>query len=238
MIFNSIEAERLYALCLCDNNPAAITKLHELSAGLIKAVALSLDPSCADDLIQEGHLKLQTIITAKKYKANKCSLYTFLSVALRNRMIDYLRKEKSYLSLYDNCPAHCNTSFVSSYNHELFDCYYPRRFPSLTHPSVIGYTKDALTENLSKARVIETIWRNYGLPKGRAAVMYNSVQIFLRYVSIIDCDIDSLDEPLANATNGHEFTLIPESILVHAPNAKYLTILQHVNILKYGTQTC
>lgn len=235
MIFNSVEAERLYKLYTTSPSDALISGLHEISAGLIKAIALSLDRDFADDLIQEGHLKLHTIIIGRKYNPGRCSMYTFLSTALRNRMIDYLRKERTCLTLYDwSGVSVCTPPAVESL--PAFDCYYTHRFPSISDNNPILYSRDALKECLNKSKIITTMHEVYGVPKSRAAVIYNSMVIFARYTSLVDCHECDFSEPLAHATNGHEFTLEPERILVGAPHANYTQIVRHVSIY-YGRKT-
>lgn len=213
-----MQAEKAYRAYAVTGDESAIISMHTLANDLISAIACSLDqPTHYEDLCQEAHLKLQIIITKQKYRTNtRCSFYTFLSVALKNAMIDYMRKTQDAYELQDwaiNCEMDDNYYVMDE---ELFRSYYQYRFPSLTNCyEVAEYIKDTILEHLRKPLVLNTLTSLYQLPRPRAIIMHNSVELFALKSSSLH--LSDLVEPLSYAYNGKEFTLYPESVMVGAP---------------------
>lgn len=216
MLFDSAEAERLYCAYCQSHNPRYIAELHSLSSDLIKVIAGSLNQrDFFDDLTQEGHLKLQQIVVNNSYRlGTKCSMYTFLSYCLRNRMIDYLRKLKAFEPLDDNTVADAKCVDLI-YDSSHFDVYYGKRFPSLANIGVesVVYIRDSIFEQANRSKVINTITDVYGLHRSHANLLHNSVSIFLKLSIKSTLTEAKLMTSLSYATNGSEMTLKPENVL-------------------------
>lgn len=230
MIFDSIQAEKLYCTYCHAPKPAHIARLHELAADYIKVIAGSLGTDYFEDLCQEGHLKLQRIIIKHQYKpGTSCSMYTFLDKALRNHMIDWLRKTQEHLELFESA-AIVSIPEPLYGTVELFTCYYQERFPSLNGAGLIvaRYAKDTILERIRKHKALKTITCVYSIPRPQAILMYNSVEILLRVLAVTSPSELDITIPLSCATNGHEFTLYPESVLVDCEFYSYQKLVNHI----------
>lgn len=230
MIFDSKQAEKYYCMYCARPTDNLAGRIHILSADLIKVIAGSLDDSYFEDLCQEGHLKLQRIIIKQQYKPHTaCSMYTFLDRALRNHMIDWLRKTQEHMELFEHAATvHIPESYSMG---ELFAQYYQERFPSLNGAGlhIARYVKDTILERIRKHLALRTMICVYSLTRSQATLLYNSVEIFLRISAITSSSELDIATPLSHATNGHEFTLHPESVLVDCEFDSYQKLVRHID---------
>lgn len=239
MIFDSITAKQLYINYVDTDDNIALEKLHVLANDLIKVIAMSLNrDDYYEDLVQEGHLKLHKILRQHQFRIDThAAMYTFLSKVLRNHMIDYLRKCKpcvdiesvTHLQASDNYII-CDTDYVD----ELFDHYYPQRFPTLKHGyDHASYVYEAVQESITRNKIINTLTLNPNLLRSQALAIYRSVNAFLGITSVLSITPAHLSNSLLHAHNSNEFTLYPECIMAECDSVmNYNALIAHVSNLK------
>lgn len=218
MIFDSIAAGQLYELSIRGDKDALV-RLHVLSEDFIRAIAMSISPDAADDLCQEGHIKLHNLVMYKSIDLDRRSLYTYLSVTLRNHMIDHMRRECDYAYLSDDIECAPSQDMVVELARAR--AYISSRFPSLpcdTSLDMADYVTQALTEGVTdmRKRVIRTLYSLYPINKAKALVIYYAAEIAAA-AELLRVQPD-YDQALIHANNGHEFTLIPEFVLITNSN--------------------
>lgn len=217
MIFDNGKAEQIYCTYANTGDKSLVADFHDITNDLINAIASALDqPAHHEDLRQEAHLKLQIIITKQKYRTGtRCSLYTFLSAALKNAMIDYLRKLKDTCEFTDYGEDFIMGE-VAELDEQLFRNYYQYRFPSKPgYYNIATYIVDTLMERLRKPKVLTTLTSLYDLPRAQAILLHNSVELFM-LASRSDIETN-MEKSISCATNGKELTLYPESVLLGYP---------------------
>lgn len=214
MIFDSTTASKLYSRATLGDKQA-LSELHAISIDFIRAVAMSVSIDNVEDLTQEGHIKLHTLVLNDSIDLTRRSLYTYLSIVLKHHMIDHMRRYTSHALLTDKveCPS------IPDQTVELPSArlYLGMRFPSLVEGAscdMADYLVQALSENVRdmRKRVIRTLYNLYPINKARALVVYHVAEIAVA-AELLRLE-PSYDRALESATNGHEFTLIPEYILV------------------------
>lgn len=238
MIFNSDAAEQLYINYIRTKDVTSLEKLHLLANDLIKVIALSLNrDDYYDDLVQEGHLKLHQIIQKHQFRTDTpAAMYTFLSKVLRNHMIDYLRKSKPCVNLDSIAGVatfDANHGYDTSYRDELFDHYYPSRFPTLDNGyAYASYVYEAVQESITRNKIVNTLMLN-PLNRAHALFIYRSVNSFLCITSVMTITPSHLLESLKYATNGNEFTLYPECVLMdYNAVLNYKQLIAHVSKMR------
>lgn len=218
MIFDSVAAGKLYELST-NGDQSALAGLHALSSDFIRAIAMSISPDAADDLCQEGHIKLHNLVKHKSIDLGRKSIYTYLSITLRNHMIDCMRRECSYGCLSDD--IECTPAQDASMELTHARMYMRKRFPSIpgnASSDMADYVVQALSECMRdmRKRVIRTLYNIYPINKARALVIYHAAEIAVA-AELLKLQ-PHYDQALIHANNGQEFTLIPEFVLVTNSN--------------------
>lgn len=238
MIFDSNTAKLLYIEYASTHDPVVLERLHGLANDLISVIAVSLNKDwCYEDLVQEGHLKFHQIIIKQQFRIDSpAAMYTFLSKVLRNHMIDYLRKIKDCADL-DSMIYLCAADYQdcdTEYNNELFEHYYPDRFPTLQRGFAYAeYVYEAILECINRNKIVDTLVLDPKLSRPYALAVYRSVNSFLRITSTIDLTPQQFHKPLSYAHNGKEFTLYPECLLAGCDCIlTYTQLTAHVDRLR------
>jgi DNA-directed RNA polymerase specialized sigma24 family protein len=234
MILDSPTATQLYIEYINTQDPKLLAEIHKLADSFIQVIAYSLhQPAYQDDLVQEGHLKMHILLSSMQFRTNTtAALYSYLDPAIRNCMIDYLRKQHDYVNI-DDVTIMCAEPFhYAVYQSDAFDAYYATRFPSLRDCYLCAeYARDAVMEAVNRNKAVTTLFL-YTKTRQQALTVYRSVQLFLRTSSLMDIPQQTLSTSLSHATNGHEFTLYPESILIGCDECKYNQLVAYVNKLR------
>lgn len=230
MIFEASRVESLLTQYYANGrSQATICEIHRLTEPLIKHLAYDISSAYADDLIQEGHLKLFNIITTKKYKPGRGGLYSFMRTVLTNRMIDYIRRGDSYQELPPTLGIESPFYIGTTINTGLIELYATQRFPSL-HNSVAANAANYIIHGIceqvcGKSKgIIKTLELLYPVHKPLSQIFYHSISIVLRYVVVNpDCLIDDFSSALQMAKE-KESTLLPEVVMVLGPEQAALFI--------------
>ncbi len=183
--FDSEQAEQLYWLAVRGDAQAAAT-LHECSQPLFEVIAWSVTGSSDvhDDLTQEAHLKLALVLQQDTYCPSRGSMYSFLSVIIKNHMIDVLSRRGwicEDLNEGADVPAGANLDEVK---HKIAE-YTLRRFskvdPHVTMDATL-YVIDATVESVNdRSRgIIRTMCAMYMMERSTAWSIYWSVVAVLR----------------------------------------------------------
>lgn len=213
MIFNNAEATALYRMYLITGDKMYVDRLCELSTSLVEVIALSANPEHADDLAQEGYIKLHSLITRRGFDPERGStLFSFLSTSLRNCMIDYLRKERCTSELDESLI--CADSPTESTLLDLYSisAYAKGRFPSL-HPTVAADAAEYIATSLVECKakgVLKTLDLVYGFNKSLAYTFYHSIIIYTRMVILGRVP----QEPVCSVIEDREMTLLPELCII------------------------
>lgn len=177
--FDSIAVKNLYMLAV-RGDVTAIECLHKACDPLIRVIAFSVDGSGRQtgDLIQEGHLKLQLMVRDKQYSVGRGrSTYAFFSTALRNHMVDCVRKgcreypsEEVYVNADGDQP-------VIDKRWEGIVEYAAKRFPDVSEhvaADAACYVIDAVIETANKQSrgIIRTLRSVYGMNQETAYAFY------------------------------------------------------------------
>ena len=220
MIFEATKVESLLnQYSVNGKSQTTVQEIHKLSDPLIKHLAYGISPVYADDLIQEGHIKLYNVIVAEKYKSDKGNLYSFVRTLLTNCMIDFLRRgdicQELPVTLGIESPFYCGAMIDMN----LVNAYMVERFPSL-HSSVsvdaASYVIQGICEQVcGKSKgIIKTLELLYPVHKPLSQIFYHSISIVLRYMTInYDCSADDFSAAIQMAKE-KEDTLLPEIVLV------------------------
>lgn len=219
MIFDSALAESLYTSYIQRGDKQAIDIIQLQTNPLIEVIAKSVCPELYDDLVQEGHLKLRSILLSGIYSPSKGSMYTFLSSVLRNHMADVVRKEgiRAHAGLED--------IYAAPVGGEIMDCecvleYGEQRFPSI-HGSVardaVRYTMHVASEQpvdgyRGSLRTLQTV---YGLSRQWARTLHYGVLAVLRMHCMgLDWQANRADALELAGCAALEGTLLPEMVLL------------------------
>lgn len=226
MIFEEDLAQQAWVEYTSTRDKAALHRLHELTVSLIEVIALSVCPDQFDDLVQEGHLKLQTVVESELYNGTRGTLYTFLSSALRNHMLDVLRRDSRQAcdDLGDDEIESCLAMPVISYSCIDVDAamgYGIRRFPSLHNSISADATRYIISSKLEAVSggsrgVIRTLCCMYDLDRVISRTLYFSMTILVRMMSLgLDWSVYQ-DQALAivNDEYSMEISLVPEVVLM------------------------
>lgn len=218
MIFDNTTAEKLYVQYLESQDSLTLSKLHEMSSPLIGAIAHSISPNYCDDLAQEAHIKLHTLLRSGTFDPAQSSMYNYLSFVLKNCMIDYIRKERSHNQLGDN-DKFIDENFsmaVECPDYEYISFYAEHRFPSF-HSSVsnemaeyvyFGIIEDA---NQKSRGTISTMELLYPVTTRQAYVFYQAMTVFTR-CHAANGNSMHIDDAI-EAAEENEFSLYPEIVL-------------------------
>lgn len=214
MIFDSVLAGQLYTRSVLGDKQA-LAELHSISDNFIKAIAMSVCVESVEDLTQEGHMKLLALVLNDSIDVTRSSLYTYLSVALRNHMIDHMRRDVNYAYLSDTVECFTPPDTTLDLSHTRL--YLRRRFPSLADSiseDMAEYMTQAMHECIRdmRKRVIRTLYSMYPLSRSKALVVYHAAEIAVAAELLKSGP--GYKRALEFATNGHEFTLIPEYVLI------------------------
>lgn len=226
MFFDEERVVELYNKYVTDNSLA--DEFHEATKGLIEVVAVSVSSENLEDLIQEGHAKLQKVLINRLYVPSRGSLYSFLSTTLRNHMIDVLRKNSKFGYTFDvfdvfrDVESHpLNLSGIDNYVDELSD-YMVRRFPTLSEDIISGaitYVIEGVKEDVHDGvrGTLRTMELMYNLDRTKARILYYSVLCTVRMMLHEKVNWrENMEEALSISSNCDllEFTLIPEVVLL------------------------
>jgi hypothetical protein len=196
---------------------------------LIEVIANSIDVRKKDDLTQIGHLHLHRLVQDGIIDLSRGDLYSFLSRALKNKMLDEVKNERYCDELTDDIPHNThNYMDISDVMCDTAD-YAEGRFFSL-HKSVARdaaeYVINGCIESvIGKSRgVVTTLELFYPFDsRNLAYVFYVSVSTFARLV--INGQKAFIVDALSTSRAGLEHTLIPEVALVLGLEAT--SILRH-----------
>jgi len=221
MLFDAKIAVSLYRRAK-RGDAKAIEEFHSVSVSLIEAIAASLG-SQFDDLVQEGHLRIQRIIVESLYDPARGSMYSFLSTTLRNAMIDYLRKDREDLELPeetfgDNHTNHTEESPIISNYVEYMVLRFPTIDPAVLD-RIVDYAVKSTRESVSDGckGVIRTMCVEYGIGRRWSSTMYSVVLALMRMDALgIEWE-ENICDALAIAKNGTALSLIPELVLLNGP---------------------
>lgn len=215
MIFDGRAAKKIYTDHF--NGDDCTDSLVRQCQPLVEAIATDLSSSgrYREDLIQEGYVKLLKLLNSRKFVPNGREtggdFHSWLSFALRNCMIDYLRKQKDHEDLPDDIPYKF-TLDVS--NLTALQSWAVARFPSLppelTSDAAI-YIHYALREDVHRKYLgtIITLGTVYDLDPPTAKLLYHSCRIFIQ-----SGDANSSDALLLASHENYANTLIPELVLL------------------------
>lgn len=238
MIFEAARVESLLDQYSANGESQnTILEIHKLSDPLIRHLAYTISSAYADDLIQEGHVKLFNVIISKKYKSGKGNLYSFVRTVLTNCMIDFLRRVNICQELPTALGVESSFYYGAMIDTNLVDNYVVNRFPSL-HSSVsidaASYVICGICEQVcGKSKgIIKTLELLYPIQKPLSQVFYHSISIVLRYMIInSDCTTDDFSSAIRMAVE-KESTLLPEVVLVlgDSQTALFMKIFKDVKI--------
>lgn len=224
MLFDNDKVESLYTRLL-KGDTGAVSQIHHESTPLIEYLANKVCQSRFDDLVQEGHVKLYHILNLEKFNPSKNTrLYSFLYTALQHTMIDYLRSEKrrecESLEEWEEEHVQAVRSDMPDSNDVL--AYMDLRFPTLPSNIKTDLSQYILENWLERQKpsnraAIKTI-EVYYLDNRRHAYMYYNAQLIYLRAKLTNVELREA-QALKLASNGHEFSLVPEIFLVteHAP---------------------
>lgn len=226
MIFDNAAVTALYREYLATGDETLINRICELSVSLIEVVAVSVSPEHADDLAQEGHIKLYNVVTRRGFDPDRgTTLFSFLNTVLRNVMVDYLRKERPSSELCEDLAGSDScTSDQLPLDLDALAIYAAARFPSL-HSTVAAdaatYVAAALAECKSRG-VLRTLEIFYNLNRKQAYTFYHAITIYLRMLMMDKPPQAQLERVVCNG----EMTLVPELYLVLGVD--YATMLARI----------
>lgn len=213
MIFDSDFFNEVYQDYIAYQDPLDLEDLCDEVHGLIEAIAVSISPTLSEDLSQEGHLKFLQLCQSGVINPERGSVYSFLSFALRNHMIDYLRGLQDTDELTDLATGKDYTANIDISNIlDAMQDYAYDRFPSLQEETIeplITYIFDAIREEAKgKARgIIQTMQTLFGLNRSQSYAIYHSCVIFLRCELLGIGNYDAMLDAVAKAK---EFSLVPD----------------------------
>lgn len=230
MIFDDQEVTRLYLEYVAAGGDELVCRIHDQTDSLIRSIAASVcwGPEI-DDLVQEGHLKLHSLVTCQRYDPGRGStMYNFLSQALRNHMLDFMRKCEDTEELPEDDDDGDDLAEISQASvvvHEVSDqsrlqavrSYELGRYPSLPKLVVedaVDYVIHALTESACGGYkgIIRTLQVRYGLERRTATTMYYSTMAVLR-MTLLGLDwVQHIGR--ADVNCGNETSLLPEMTLM------------------------
>lgn len=215
MIFDGRTAKEVYTRFY--DGEACLEQLLGYCRPLVEAIATDLSTSdrYREDLIQEGYIKLLKLFNSRKFKPNgKISggdFHSWLSYSLKNCMIDWLRKQRSYQELPDDIMIEHQPDFNDPKDVIMWAL---KRFPELPDELLYDaalYIQDALREDVVRKSIgiITTLQVAYSLDVRTSKLMYNSIRIYLQ------AGPDYIDHALALASEDtYANTLLPELVLL------------------------
>lgn len=225
--FDSALVAELYDEYRMTASREVLTDIHEASRQLIEVLAVSMRDSLVshDDLCQEGHIKLQELVFQGSYNRSRGSMYSFLTSALRNRMLDMIRGERDHddISEYDELLSGNGLHSVSvshSVHTDELCSYMDKRFPSLRDEIVNGavkYILAALQEGCSGGYkgVVRTLCTTFVSDRPMASAVYFSTLSIIRMDCMgYDWLIHRDDALLLLDDCTMERTLMPEVVLL------------------------
>lgn len=218
MIFDTDEVELLYEEY--QEGQDVLDDIITFSTPLMEVIAMSVCPPMAEDLVQEGHLKLMNIVTCDQYRPERGSLYSFLSMAIKNHMIDVLRRQGNEYE--EDCDEYASTSDTT-----LLPCvvdgdcivqYNVARYSY--HSSVVQdastYVLSSATENICEGSrgVIRTLSLLWPMNRAVARTLYFGTVAVAR-LSVLDMNWQcNIKDAINLAKAGAEASLLPELVLM------------------------
>ena len=237
MIFDNVRALYAYEMFVRTQEHVYLNDLHTETMPLIEVIALSVNQQYYLDLVQEAHEKLTIIATTVKYQRSKGNFYAFLSTALRNAMISYLRKERTHDEL-DEEYCEVGASMDGFLVERKLLPWVCQRFPSYPEPMVCDaavYIACALDERVrgQNRGIKRTLQMWYPFDDwSQVTTFYNSVVAYSRIE-------DTRYEEEALLVVKHtslviEKTMLPEVVLaIGAKSATALIKVLHGSYVKF-----
>lgn len=221
MLFDSRRVEDLYKQYDSIGDKRILDVIHQESNGLIEVIAKSVCPDMFDDLVQEGHLKLRSILMSGSYKPIRGSIYSFLSSVLRNHMADVVRREnvRSHAGL-ERCSVQGDVVDEIAMDCGCIIEYGKHRFPSI-HRSVIHDVMQYIVSIVCEHSVdgyrggLRTLCVVYRLDRRLARAAYYGILAVLRMHYLgVDWQVNQADAIELAECRGLESSLLPELALL------------------------
>lgn len=223
MIFDNEKAEALLQKIRSDGLAEDIAVLHEMARPLIEVIAHSVCSSRFEDLVQEGHLKLQNVVSQDKFESGRGKLYSFLSVVIRHSMLDVINRDRDLVLVEDFLCGDLEDASVlyESINKDAVVRYLSARYMNMYDDSVlrdiVSYVVDACVEGVCEGQrgIVRTMISEYGICRGEANALYISAVVAIRMEMLYVDWTDNIDAAVEIAKmSKFLWTSIPDLALI------------------------
>lgn len=201
------------------NDPQVLGHIIIECNSLISVIAAKYSSAyiLQDDLVQEGRMHVMKGLKEWDSTKNK-KLYSYLSVVIRNGIIDYIRKQKPVAELDDLEDETLGVSegeFTAILAEDMRD-WFEDRFPTLISQDKSGVVLQViiggmLDKAIGKRKTINMLVKQLKFKANHAKLLYEAVLVRLRTI---------MENP-RNGKKASEFTLQPElQVIVDKDYAK------------------
>lgn len=190
-IFDNAKVTSLVIEYQKSNDPKIFAEILNETQSLITVISnkYANQYNLQEDLMQEARTHLIKALPEYDHKRNK-KLYSYLSVVIRNTIIDYLRKQKpasELVEIEDNSPALSEGEFVAIIAEDM-RVWFERRFPTLVKREKAGAILQMIIGGLidddyGKRKIIDTLIKEFEYKPQHAKLLYDAVLVKLRMMT-------------------------------------------------------